>query len=444
MNMPDTKNRLHIEQQEINRLELRSEEVMDILGSLPHWTIRSGSFYLLGLVLLAITVTWFIKYPNVLVAPVVVTTETPPLAVISQGSGYIQLLVKDKEQVNKGQLLGYLSSSADVNEVLSLKTELDSLNTNILENPFFLGEHPLVQRIRLGELQELYNSFRKTLTSYQLSCQQQGYRQQIRSLQQQVAGYALLIEQTKEKNDVMHQELQLADKHFSRDSILFANNVLSNADFEDKKQIHLQNLRDYKNAGMSVTSYKIQCTQLEGRIAELFQQEQTQNKNYLLSIESGIRQLDQAIHVWMETHVLLSPMDGRVALFSYWADQQYVKSGEEILSVVPETSNFFGMAKVPVSGSGELQYGQMVNIRLDNFSSGEYGMLEGSVENISLLPREQNYLIRIRFTDGLRTTYGKRLEAKQEMVGQAQIVTKDMRLLERFFYQFRKATEGGA
>jgi multidrug resistance efflux pump len=440
MNMPETTtSRLQVKQQEINRVELRSEEVMDILGSVPHWSIHSGSFYLLGLVTLAITVTWFIKYPDVMVAPVVITTERPPLSVVSPRSGYIKLMVKDHEQVRKGQLLGYLSSTADVKEVVSLKNELDSLNGSFLKKNSAIAAYTPVQHMNLGELQEVYNNFLVATGAYQLSYQQQGFKQQIRSLHQQIAGYSLLIQQTKEKNEVMLQELQLSDKRFVRDSLLFINKVLPRSDFEEKKQIHLQSLRDYKNAGMNVTTYAIQRTQLESRVAELSQQEQKQNEESLIAIEASIKQLDQAIRRWMEVHVLSSPIDGYVALFSYWADHQYVKTDEEILSVIPVTGNFFGMAKASLAGSGQIKAGQTAHIKLDNFPSAEYGMLEGCVETISVLPKENSYWIRIKFSDGLRTTYGKTIEPKQEMVGQAEIVTRDLRLLERFFYQIRKA-----
>lgn len=441
LNMPELNtNRLQVDQQEINRVELRSEEVMDILGSIPHWSIHSGSGYLLGLILLSITVTWFIQYPDVMVAPVVVTTETPPLQIISPGSGYLTLLVKDNAPVKKGQMLGYLNSTADVKEVLSLKKELDSLTTYFFKPSSFLNTYSSTQYMNLGELQEVYTNFLKAISTYQLNYQQQGFRQQVQSLEQQIAGYSLLIEQTREKNTILFQELQLADKRFVRDSQLFVNEVLPRSDFEEKKQLYLQNLRDYKNAKTTVTTYMIQRTQLESRIGELLQQEQKQNEDLLIAIEVSFKQMDQAIRLWMQAHVLISPIDGQVSLFNYWADHQYVKTDEEILSVLPGAENFFGMAKMQLSGSGHLKAGQRVHIKLENFPSAEYGMLEGTVETISLLPKEQNYLIRIKFSDGLHTTYGKTIDPKQEMVGQAEIVTRDVRLLERFFYQLRKAT----
>ncbi|GAA4234440.1 hypothetical protein GCM10022291_13820 [Postechiella marina] len=35
--------------------------------------------------------------------------------------------------------------------------------------------------------------------------------------------------------------------------------------------------------------------------------------------------------------------------------------------------------------------------------------------------------------------YGKTIDFKQEMRGSAEIITEDLRLIERFFYQFKEA-----
>jgi len=39
--------------------------------------------------------------------------------------------------------------------------------------------------------------------------------------------------------------------------------------------------------------------------------------------------------------------------------------------------------------------------------------------------------------EGLRTTYKKDLDYRPEMSGSAQIITEDLRLIERIFNQFR-------
>ena len=64
-------------------------------------------------------------------------------------------------------------------------------------------------------------------------------------------------------------------------------------------------------------------------------------------------------------------------------------------------------------------------------------MLEGRVESISLTPRNNLYLVEVSLPKGLVTTYNKKLELKNEMSGTAEIITEDLRLIERLFYQVR-------
>jgi HlyD family secretion protein len=431
-------NHLRPKQEELVQVELRSDEVMDVLGNLPHWSIHSGSGYLLILIFLSFLTTWFIKYPDVLVAPVIITTETPPLSVMAGGSGYLNLWVKDMDTVKKDQYLGYISNTSDVHAVLNLKDKLDSFSLLFASNASFLNNYTLEKTNGLGELQEVYNVFIRNIYEYQLAQQQKGFQQQIKALTQQISSYHSLARQTEDKNAIMGEELQLSSKQFSADSVLFANSVLSRSDFEEKKRAYLQVRRNYKTACLDITNQEIQITQLQGKVSELTQLEQKQNENSLVAIEAGLKQLQQHVKSWIESYMLKAPVSGKAGLFRYWSDHQFVKSGEEVLSVVPGKGHFFGMAKAPLSGSGKIKTGQNVNIKLDNYPSAEYGLLSGRVENISLLPRENTYLIRIHLVNGLQTSYRKNIEGHQEMSGQAEIVTRDMRLLERFFYQIRK------
>ena len=43
----------------------------------------------------------------------------------------------------------------------------------------------------------------------------------------------------------------------------------------------------------------------------------------------------------------------------------------------------------------------------------------------------------ISLPKGLETSYKKKIQFQQEMRGSADIITEDLRLLERIFYQFR-------
>ena len=87
--------------------------------------------------------------------------------------------------------------------------------------------------------------------------------------------------------------------------------------------------------------------------------------------------------------------------------------------------------------------GQKVNIYLKNYPYQEFGVLPGRVRSISLVPQDNRYAIEITLPAGLMTSYRKQLDFRQEMQGSAEIVTEDLRLLERIFYQVKALASRG-
>jgi HlyD family secretion protein len=168
-------------------------------------------------------------------------------------------------------------------------------------------------------------------------------------------------------------------------------------------------------------------------------------------------QLKAAIEEWELMYVLKSPMDGKVTFTGYWTENQNVTAGSEIFSVVPNaiahstlhTTNYvFGKALLPIARSGKVKVGQKVNIRLENFPENEFGILQGRVKNISLVPVSAGqtatgngtafYTIDIELPNSLTTTYKKQLPYLPNMQGRADIVTEDISLLERFFLPLKR------
>jgi HlyD family secretion protein len=106
-----------------------------------------------------------------------------------------------------------------------------------------------------------------------------------------------------------------------------------------------------------------------------------------------------------------------------------------------------GQALLPTTRSGKVAAGQKVNIRFSSFPDTEYGIVRGVVRSISLVPAQANgvsaYILRVELPDGLLTTYNKELPYLPKMEGQADIITENTSLLERFLLPLKKVwTEG--
>ena len=138
-------------------------------------------------------------------------------------------------------------------------------------------------------------------------------------------------------------------------------------------------------------------------------------------------------------YLIESPIEGKISFFNVWSVNQNIKSGDELFSVVPtHKQQFVGKCILPILNTGKLSIGQNVNIKLDNYPYNENGMLRGVVTNISTVQNKDNYSVDVDLKNGLTTSYNKTLLYKEEMKGKADIITKNISVMDRIFFNFKK------
>ena len=135
---------------------------------------------------------------------------------------------------------------------------------------------------------------------------------------------------------------------------------------------------------------------------------------------------------------LKSPIDGKISMAQQWQKNRHINSGELFLNIVPAaTTHITGKIMLSAQGAGKVKIGQTVNVKFDGYPHIEFGMVRGKVRNISLVPvatqQGKFTMVEVEFPDNLTTNYGKTLDFSQEMSGSADIITEDLRLIERFF-----------
>ena len=78
-----------------SNIELRSEEVQDILNRPPGWMIKWGNTVLIAMVIMALLLSYFIKYPDVIIGKATISTDIPPAFVVSNVNGRIGRVLKE-------------------------------------------------------------------------------------------------------------------------------------------------------------------------------------------------------------------------------------------------------------------------------------------------------------------------------------------------------------
>ena len=227
------------------------------------------------------------------------------------------------------------------------------------------------------------------------------------------------------------------------DSVLYSKQVLSKADFHNAKNSYLQQLQSFESAKLAIDNKNMSILQSEQAIFDLEQQHTEQLNNLQIALTGALEQLQTQIKTWEQTYLLVSPIDGVVTFTKYWQKNQNINAGEVLVTVVPEKqTKIIGKILLPPQGAGKVKEGQMVNVKFDNFPYMEFGMVRVEIKNISLVPivAEENqkaYMLEVEFPDKLKTNYGKELTFSQEMTGSAEIITEDLRLLDKFLNPIR-------
>lgn len=417
-----------------DNIEIRSDEVQEIIGKSPSWLLRSGLTMILIFVVLLLLGSWIFHYPDIIRARIVVLSENPPAHMVARNTGKIDhLFVQDNDTVVKDQLIAILENAANYEDVIKLEGELESLEGFFItfDTIYFKQLKP---DYRLGDIQADFSSFLRLYNNYISFIRLNFYPQKIASLREQEHMQKIYYDRLWTQRQILENEYQIAYEQFKRDSGLYVREVLSLVDYKASESTLLQKKYAFNGARTNLAVTQKEIIQLQQEIIGTEKEFEDQKRQLQSQLIEALNVLKSRLEYWNQAFVLETPIDGKVTFTNFWSKNQQVKSGDIVFTVVPETeSKIIGRVTLPLRGAGKVKPGQVVNIRFDNFPYMEYGMVRGSVKSISLVPSNDNYIAEVDLPQNLKTNYDIPLNFSQEMKGDAEIVTEDLRLIQRFF-----------
>ena len=148
-------------------IEIRSDEVQEIMGTPPKWIVQWGIVIILLVVIVLLSGSYFYKYPDIIEARVTIVSENPPIPIVARSDGRLdRIFVADKQKVEAGELLGIIENPANYKDVYSLKQFLDSIQP-LFANPETFNDIQFKQDYQLGQNHSLYSSFISQLKDFQ-------------------------------------------------------------------------------------------------------------------------------------------------------------------------------------------------------------------------------------------------------------------------------------
>ena len=404
------------------------------MGNPPRRILRWGTTILFLVFILFILFAWLIKYPDIIPAPVLITTTNPPVTLVTKITGHIKsLYVKEREKVKAGQLVAVMETTASVNEIELLKQTIDTVKT-----PEILTYTMLPLFSELGELQSYYGAFLKNLSDLNNYISNDSYGSKIVSLNNEIIGIQEFIDRLITKEKLYSENQRIEAKNYNRDSLLRAGNVIPESELERAHQSLLKVNIDLQQAKLDHSAKSIELAE-KRQLLNDDKISRIDDKQKLVSLlRESFLNLKAQVSLWENTYLLITPIDGIVSFTKFWSANQSVIKDEPVVSIVPvETGNFLGRIDLKMERSGKVKTGELVNIKLSGYPYLEYGMVRGIVKSKSLVPSSDIYIIEIELPNGLTTLYGVTLDFTQNMQGTAEIITKNIRLLQKIVNPFR-------
>ncbi len=414
-----------------------SDEMLTIAGEVPPWVMRAGAGIFSGIFGLFLIGTWVIKYPEVLKGNAVVTTQVPPIRVVTHSGGrMIRLLAKDEMRVTKGQVLAEIENTTRLENIPTMQRLIVEAK-QFLQNPQRPIDFPNTDFV-WGDLQEDFNLLRQSYLDIKRLQGDHHLNDQLVRLHQQADELRQMTVLNERQKALHEEEFKNTEEQFKSDEKLYKEGVYSKMDYLKTKNKYIEKQREREDFDKRSIDNRLKINELE-QTAEQFNYTHVEKTRQCLdNIGRSVANIENSLRNWRQHYLITAPADGKLVFLKNLTENQHLTASDTLFAVMPHQTQFIAAVDIPVRGMGKASVGQKVIIKLDDYPYQEFGMLEGKVLSMAPSLSVRSYRVMVALPHGLNSTYNQTLYCKSEMAGTAEIVTADLRLIERTFYGIRK------
>lgn len=423
----------------IKRQGALSGEVQEIISQRPNWIVRNGIMMFLVIICGSLGVTNFISYPDIIVTSAKLTSLNAPKEIKSKITGkLVKLLVTENETVKQGQVLGFMESGANHLEVIELSGIIDSLQTVINNNGAEKVPEYLYKKFeKLGEVQQPYQIFMQSFMLFRQYLSAGFYLKKKVTLQADMGYMQKLHSNLLEQKNIEQADLVLADTTFKMQNRLRDEKVISSLELRNERSKYLNKSMAIPQVNATITNNESsqhdklkEILQLENDIAQ-------QNGIFIQALNTLKAQLDE----WKNKYLVIAANDGRVAFANFVQQNQQLQSGQTILFIHAGNSSYYAEMVIPQYNFGKVALGQKVLLKFPSYPFQEFGSVYGTIGFISEIPTDSGYLAKVLLPNGLVTNYHRQIRFRDGLTAQADVITKDLKLLQRLMIQLTTAFE---
>ncbi len=410
----------------------RSELIEEIVSENPGFLLKWGNYFFLILLVLITCSLWIIKYPDIVIAEGKLTSINSPKPIISQINGKIvQLNIKESDVVESQQILGHLEALANHREVLALSSNLEKIQSSLDDTQFSDIKSLIIKSdTNFGELQLAHQTFIQAYITFENYLYDGFYSKKLELLNSDFQRILDLNNNLIDEKQLIIQDIELAQSTFETNETLKKENLISDFDFRIEKSKIINKKLAIPRINTAMTSNSRLQNERQREIIEL---KNTIDQQFQI-FQQSINTFQSQIEEWRKRYLIIAPISGRVNFLSFLQENQQIEINQTICYIVPENTKYFAEVIIPQSNFGKVTIGQNVLLKFQSYPFQEFGSVLGKIEFISDIPTEgSGYLAKVNLVNGFTTTYGRTIQFRDGLTANAEIITKDIRLIERIF-----------
>ncbi|MFZ4260628.1 hypothetical protein ACFRAE_01200 [Sphingobacterium sp. HJSM2_6] len=211
---------------------LHSEELQDIIAKPPSWLLQRGISFVLITILMILGISVFIKYPEMIQAPLKFNTSDAPKVMLSKVNGnLVKILVKEGIWVKKNQEIAYLESVADHQQVINILDYLKDVRAYKIDN-IELDNNFSPNNLELGELQNSYQNFYLSYINYRAISVGGIFEKREKLVNNELHNVNEQNQRIKQTYELQKKELQLAELEYQKYKALADKKIISSLELQ--------------------------------------------------------------------------------------------------------------------------------------------------------------------------------------------------------------------
>jgi HlyD family secretion protein len=376
-----------------------------------------------------------IEIPQIVKIDTIVFPASKPIYLTAPSMGQIEIIKDIPAHSCEDEIIAFIKNSTNLQNLyrlISIINKNDSNNfdikiRNIAESQ--TGEN-------LGEISQYYRKFKEAALNYlSLIDTKNEFAIKRNQLQLEIKNNESLEQINLRIFENLNKKLKLVYNIYKRDSILETKNAITRDELYNTNLKLCEVINDWNQTNISLINSQFNGKKAQNAIYQL-------DYDYYASIEKAKNEcessyvlLKKVISYWQIKYLIKSPTNGFVEKASSKSSGDYFETGEPVFSFILPNNQYYAESQLPSAAGNNISVGQSVKITLNLFPYQEYGKLEGNVSEISLNTINNNYMVKIKLTNGLKSSTNQLLQFSEIQYGNAEIITNYENLASLVFHR---------